>query len=83
VAPIASPTIKSTRLIARLAGVFHARSKAPFKVDAKSLVARATAKNSGERVGFERAVGDRMLLCDEIRGEPTQALKPIPIAPRN
>jgi hypothetical protein len=54
-----------------------------FKEDAKSLVARATAKKSGERVGFERAVGDRMLLCDEIRGEPTQALKPIPIPPRN
>jgi len=54
-----------------------------FKEDAKSLVARTIAKKSGERVGFERAVGDRMLLCDEIRGEPTQALKPIPIPPRN
>jgi hypothetical protein len=52
-------------------------------VGAKSLVARTTAKKSGERVGFEPAVGDRMLLCDEIRGEPTQALKPIPIPPRN
>jgi hypothetical protein len=49
----------------------------------RQVLRRATGKNSGERVGFERAVGDRMLLCDEIRGEPTQALKPIPIPPRN
>jgi hypothetical protein len=52
-------------------------------VGAKSLVARTTEKKAGKRVGFEPAVGDRMLLCDEIRGEPTQASKPIPIPPRN
>jgi hypothetical protein len=37
-----------------------------FKEDAKNLVARTTAKKSGERVGFERAFGARMLLGDEV-----------------
>jgi len=52
-------------------------------VGAKSLDARTTAKKAGKRVGFELAVGTRMLLWDEIQGEPTQASTQVPIPPRN
>ena len=66
VAPVASPSMESNSTAQDLRAWSTPNQRLHFKEDAKSLVARTTAKKSGERVGFERAVGARMLLGDEV-----------------